>query len=140
MEDSGSRVKDTVGLVFKLLSESGISCLLTPPQTGNGNGGNFLWDTPLKDHLFAITRAILEMPSRFLNAALALLSLQRGTEARTRVGDFLLKWVGHISEAPNPLCGSGWTPFLARFATQLDIDKIISSRGRCGVMNRGSPR
>lgn len=38
MEDSGSRVKDTVGLVFKLLSESGISCLLTPPKLEMGMG------------------------------------------------------------------------------------------------------
>lgn len=69
-------------------------------QTGNGSGGDFLWETPLKHHSFVCTEAFWKcIPCFSPLMALAQPSTQGGAGARTKVAASLPMRVGQASEA-----------------------------------------
>lgn len=102
-----------------------------PRQTGNGCGGDFLWEIPPKHHTFICTkRDILEMHSHPPDSGLPS-GGQRG--AATRGG-----WGTFQEPLQCPVASAG-CPLPAPFITRCEVHKITNSRGRRGVTTEDSP-
>lgn len=98
MGDSGSHVKGTVGLVFRLLTWvwNPLPSHTPPVKLEMGVGmifsGKSLWSII---HLFALRETSWKCIPTF-STPTALASHQKGAGVRTEMDDSLLKWEGHV--------------------------------------------